>query len=423
MAVVTLTKRLVEKAEPGEYWDDKLRGFVLLVTPGRHRSFQVRYRLHGRKGKHTFGHFGAMTVEQAREIARAKLFEVQQGRDPTAEKEAARRAWTVRQLAEHYEAEHLPKLREATRTNYKRYLERVIVPVLGKLPVTEVAPADVLRMFREAERAARRVAEDGTVVNSGTTTANRVLATASGLFAEAIAQGLRTDNPCASIKRNRENKRERYLTTEETARLLAACDRSPHTTAANLVRLLIFTGARRGETLKAPWSQFDLEVGVWLKPSHHTKQKALHSVPLMPAALELLRNMWEMNKDGPRSPWLFPGDDSKKHLVDPKRAVRAILTAAGLTEGVTPHTLRHSFATQAISTGASLHLVGKALGHTQAATTHRYAHAEHNPLRQMGAAVNAELERARERLKQKEAEEATRATAEVVSLDAFRNVK
>lgn len=418
--MATLTKRFVDQASVGEYPDDKVPGFLLRVLQSGLKQFCIRYRLPGgRRGRYQLGNYGQLTVEQARDLARSKLFIVSQGRDPSAEKAEARKAWTVKQLAEHYEVEHLRKLRPATRDNYKRYLDRHIVPSLGKKLVTEVAPADVLRMFRDAERKATKLDTDGNVLNAGTTTANRVLATASGLFGEAIAQGLRADNPCATVKRNHENKRERYLTVEESARLLGACDRSPHTHVANFMRLLVFTGARAGETLSAPWSQFDLANGIWTKPSHHTKQKSLHSVPLIPAALELLTDMYRANEADAQSPWLFPSSDPSKHIADPKRAVATIFKAAGLTVGVSLHTLRHSFATQAVTAGANLHLVGKALGHTQAATTHRYAHAEHDPLRQMGASVDAELRRAREQLRQEEAAKAT-TSAEVVNLSKYR---
>lgn len=421
--MATLTKRFVDQASVGEHPDDKVPGLLLRVLPSGLKQFCIRYRLPGgRRGRYQLGNYGQLTVEQARELAKSKLFIVSQGRDPSAEKAEARKAWTVKQLAEHYEAEHLRKLRPATRDNYKRYLDRHIVPSLGKKLVTDVTPADVLRMFREAERKASKLDSNGNVLNAGTTTANRVLATASGLFGEAIAQGLRADNPCATVKRNHENKRERYLTVEESARLLAACDRSPHTHVANFVRLLVFTGARAGETLSAPWSQFDLTSGIWTKPSHHTKQKALHSVPLIPAALELLTDMYRENEAGERSPWLFPSNAPNKPIADPKRAVAAIFKAAGFANGVSLHTLRHSFATQAVSAGATLHLVGKALGHTQAATTHRYAHAEHNPLRQMGATLDAEIRRAREKLR-KEQKTMTPDQSGVVNLNKYRAAK
>jgi len=395
---------------PDEYSDTEVRGFLLRVLPSGTRQFCIRYRIAGQKKRHVLGAYGVLTVEQARKLAQQKLAAVMAGHDPSAAKAELRKAWTVAHLIEHYRAERLSTLRASTRYDYARYLDRSIAPSIGRKLVRDVAQADVLRMFREAERKARTIDKDGNVVNSGSTTANRVLATTSTLFGEAIAQGIRTDNPCAGIKRNAEHKRERYLSADESARLLAACDASPHATVANLVRLLVFTGARRGETMRARWEQFDLAAGIWTKPSHETKQKRMHAIPLIPAAVTLLQDMDAANRDDlgrPRSPWLFPSHDPKQHIVSPKRAIASIFAAAGL-EGadVVLHTLRHSFATQAISSGASLLLVGKALGHTQAATTQRYAHAEHDPLRQVGLGVDAKLREAQDRLRQQQAAEA-----------------
>jgi integrase len=372
MALVKLTKRFVESALPGEYRDTELRGFVLVVTARGHRGFQVRYRLPHRRGTHTYGSYPAMTVEQARTVAQAKLFAISQGIDPSAEKHAARMAWTVKQLADHYIEEHLPRLRESSRIGYCQHLRKYIIPAMGRQTVAEVTRADVLRMFRDVQRQARKL--DGEqVVRTGATAANRVLATASSMFSEAIAQGLRTDNPCASVKRNPENRRERYLDATETARLLASCDKSAHINSAFLIRLLVFTGARRGETILARWADFDLKAAIWVKPSQHTKQNRTHIVPLSPASIAVLADMKGNAGD---CQYLFPGANPNSPMQDPKRGVALIFKAAGFGKDVTLHTLRHSFAARVVSAGHGLHAAGKLLGHTQSATTHRYAHLE-----------------------------------------------
>jgi integrase len=177
--------------------------------------------------------------------------------------------------------------------------------------------------------------------------------------------------------------------------LLAECDRSPFANAANLIRLLIHTGARKGETLQAKWEEFDLDRATWTKPSHHTKQNKTHAVPLSAAAVELLRMMQEANTE--KSPWPFPGAKPDCHLVDPKRAIATIFAAAGIGDGATLHTLRHSFGSLMVSTGQSLHVTGRLMGHTQAATTHRYAHVGHDPQREALAAAGASLQRARDK--------------------------
>ena len=94
----------------------------------------------------------------------------------------------------------------------------------------------------------------------------------------------RDDNPCEGVLNFREEKRDRWLSTEEIERLCDALDKHPNQSAANAIRLMLLTGARRGEVLTATWKEFNLELGVWTKPSHHTKQKRTEHVPLSPPA-------------------------------------------------------------------------------------------------------------------------------------------
>jgi integrase len=375
MAKAKITARVIEAAGPGEFWDTDVTGFKLIVTRAGAKSFAIEGRLHGRKVKHTFGRVGTMTLEQARRRAKDLLFEIVQGRDPAATALAARREWTLKELVGEYKTGYLPNLRPATQQHYTDHFDRFILPELGKRKVSDIAAADALRLFRSVEARCRRVVDEK-VVRSGKTTANRVIATLSSLLSESVRLGLRTDNPCRAVRRNQESKRERYLSEHETARLLAACDASPHVVAANLIRLLVFTGARKGETLAARWSEFDLTKGIWTKPSHHTKQNRTHAVPLSQAALALLRDMRLEAEQAGEKDWLFPGAQTGRRLVSPKRAVRRILEQAGLSGDVCLHTLRHSFAARVVSAGHGLHAAGRLLGHTQAATTHRYAHLE-----------------------------------------------
>jgi len=395
MAREKITNRVVQTATPGEHWDTDLIGFKLIVTRAGHKTFAIEGRLHGRKVKHSFARAGTITLDQARKRAKELLFEIVQGRDPAATAALARKAWTVKELIAEYKEAHFPNLRTSTRNSYDNYFARFIIPHLGKRKVAEVESVDALRLFRSVESECRKT-ETGVLVSTGKTTANRVIATASSLFGEAIRLGLRTDNPCKSVKRNPESRRERFLSETESARLLRVCDETPHIVTANLIRLLIFTGARKGESLAAKWSEFDLQAGVWTKPSHHTKQKRTHSVPISPAALALLREMWAEAEASGQVEWLFPGGIKGKGLVSPKRAVRTIFRRAGLGSDVCLHTLRHSFAARVVSAGHGLHATGRLLGHTQAATTHRYAHLEHDIQRRALKDVDAAILRGHE---------------------------
>ena len=188
-----------------------------------------------------------------------------------------------------------------------------------------------------------------------------------------------------------ELRRERFLRADELARLIRELSDHPNRRAANAVRLLLLTGARRNEVLSATWDQFDLERGVWIKPSSHTKQKRLHRVPLSGAAKDLLAKMkLAAVEGGYSSPYIFPGDATGKPLGDIKNFWRSVCRKAAIQD-FRLHDLRHQYASILASSGQSLPIIGQLLGHTQTGTTARYAHLFDDPLRAATEQVGALL--------------------------------
>jgi integrase len=131
------------------------------------------------------------------------------------------------------------------------------------------------------------------------------------------------------------------------------------------------------EVLSATWDQFDLEAGVWVKPSSHTKQRKIHRVPLSAPARQLLA---DMRASAGRSRYLFPARSGGGHLGDIKASWRAVCQVARIADAHV-HDLRHSFAATLASAGQSLPVIGALLGHTQAQTTQRYSHLIDDALR------------------------------------------
>src|SRR5262249_54726694 len=118
---------------------------------------------------------------------------------------------------------------------------------------------------------------------------------------------------------------------------------------------------------------------VWSKPPSSTKQKDHHQVPLSAPALQLLADIRKRQR--PRAGFVFPSHGTSGHLVEIKKSWRQITKAAGI-EGLRVHDLRHSYASQLVSGGASLPLIGALLGHSNPNTTARYAHLFRDPLKE-----------------------------------------
>src|SRR5438270_8186123 len=151
------------------------------------------------------------------------------------------------------------------------------------------------------------------------------------MFSLAVRWGMRPDNPAKGIERNPEEARQRYLTGDELRRLTAALAAHPSRQAADAMRLLLLTGARTQEVLGATWDQFDLDLGIWTKPSSHTKQKRAHPVPLSAPARQLLVEIQtRQRKSDVASPYLFPGRAGGGPMVDLKSSWRAICRVADL---------------------------------------------------------------------------------------------
>jgi integrase len=221
--------------------------------------------------------------------------------------------------------------------------------------------------------------------------ANRVLALLSKMFNLAERWGLRPDhtNPCRHVERYVERKMERFLSPEELARLgaaLAAAERGetemPSAIAA--VRLLAFTGARAGEVLGLRWEHVDLQSGCLRLPMSKTGRKVIH---LNEPAIGVLAELAERKTD---NPWVIEGAKPGSPLVNIRKPWHRLREAAGLPD-VRLHDLRHSFASVAVAGGLSLPVIGALLGHSQPATTARYAHLAADPLRAAAEAVGTRL--------------------------------
>jgi integrase len=385
-------------------YDSDVKGFGCRVTSGGARSFIVNYRTRtGRERRFTIGQYPDWKTAAARQEAANIKKGVDRGDDPLAGIEADRAAKTVADLAKRFTEEHLPRTRPSTAKNYQLLLDKFILPALKHHKVAEVTFSDVDDLHRKVTR------------GGAPYQANRSMAVLSKMFSLAIKWGWRADNPAKGVERNPEEKRHRYLSPPELAKLTAALNNAEDTQAANIIRLLLLTGARSGEVMAARWDQIDLQEGVWTKPGATTKQKTLHRVPLSAPARQLLVELYgaaeaeAKEKGKAMSAYVFPGRGSD-HRVEIKFAWRELCAAAGIitTETVKDakgkerllvkpsariHDLRHTYASVLASAGLSLPIIGALLGHTQPATTARYSHLMDDPLRQAteraGAIVTA----------------------------------
>ena len=371
--------RALERPPTGNriLYDAELPGFGVRITAAGAIAFVLNYRIKatGQERRYTIGRYTigepAWSVAAAREEAKRLRREIDLGADPVGQDQEQREAPTVNQLCDQFEKEHLPRKRPSTASGYRGILSAYVRPILGKRKVASLT-------FEDADALHRLVTKSGPYL------ANRTLAVFSKMCSLAVQWRWRADNPCRHVARNDEAKRTRYLSAAELERFLKALAEHGDRDAADIFRMLLLTGARRGEVLAARWRDIDLETGVWTKPGATTKQRTKHIVPLS-AARQLLAARSETSE----SEFVFPGRLGG-HRIEIKGNWARICKAAKL-DGLRVHDLRHSFASQLASAGIGLHVIGGLLGHTQPQTTHRYAHLFDYPLRAATEKVGAIL--------------------------------
>jgi integrase len=382
-----LTKRFVESLQPTDkdrfLWDDDLPGFGVRVKPSGVKSYMIQYRQGGTSRRLTLGRHGIIATDQARRLAKVRLGDVAHGDDPALERRQERSAPTMKDLADDYMERHaIPNKRPSSVVNDRIMLKKNIIPALGTKKVKDVSRRDIETVHLSMKDTPYK--------------ANRVRALMSKMFSLAMAWEWRENNPVLGIEKYQEQKRERWLSEEELTRLFAVLAAQPNQRAANVIRLLILTGARKSEVMHATWDQFDFERAVWTKPAHTTKQKRTEHIPLSEIAFAILTDIQAQTP--PKTTHVFPGEVPGQSIQCVNRFWREVRLAANLPD-VRLHDLRHTFASHLVSSGVSLPIVGRLLGHTQPQTTQRYAHLADDPLREAADTMSQKLEMIHQRTK------------------------
>jgi integrase len=369
-------------------WDDgkgSVPGFGARRRGGLGVSYLVKYRTgEGRQRWHTIGRHGApWTPDMARNEARRILGEVARGSDPAGQKQASRKAATVADLCDAYlEAAVARRImtprgtakKASTLATDKGRVERHVKPLLGRLKVTSVTRVDIER-FRDAvadgATAARiKTGKHGLArVTGGRGTATRTLALLGHIFSFAIRGGLRTDNPVHGVERHAYGARSRRMSNAENAALGSALRSMPASAwpiALAATKFLALTGWRRGEMLALKWAEVDLVT----RTARLADTKTGASMrPLSHAACDVLRALPRLGD------LVFPSSAGcDKQMRGFRKIWLRIAAKAELPADVTPHVLRHSFASIAADLGLSELTIAALLGHKKASITSKYAH-------------------------------------------------
>lgn len=410
-----ISKRSVDAMptpEVGEVrlWDTDIRGFFVRAYASGRKTYALKYRFGRTQRIFTLGAHGDLTPDTARAEAQAALKKARDGLDPAVAKAELRDALSVGALIDLYlkegplagALEEEPK-RASSWANDASNLNSHIRPLLGRV-VANTVTTDQAEVALAAIRAGKtaRTAEGtrkrGRVrITGGNGAARRVRGAASAMFAWALKIGHVTENPFVGIKMGDAPIRERFLTRAEVGRLLDAmvemeASGGLHPAFGDAIRLLLLTGARRTEVLGLRWAEVDFSGALLVLPPARTKAGGMNGVrriDLPAPALEILSRRHAAACKG--DAFVFPAlRGGQGHLIGLRPAFLRACAHAGLAD-LRVHDMRHSYASFAIADGASLHLVGKLLGHANTRSTERYAHFDRDMLKDAAASIAAKI--------------------------------
>ncbi len=384
-----LTKRIIDALRPDPdrdvvTWDSELRGFGVRVKPSGAMSYLIQYRnSESRSCRLTLGKVGTLTPDEARALGRSRLADVAKGADPVAEKKAANAAPTVAEICDWFlETARAGRIlgrkgrpiKASTLALDKSRIEMHVKPLIGSRRVKSLTMAD-LEGF-QADIVAGKTAKARTGPRGGNATggpgvAGRTAGMLHTIFAHAKRLNQIDTNPAAGQRKFKApTKAKRRLSLDEIARLgiamrEAAADHE-NATGIGAIRVLILTGFRRmeGLGLKRAWVR-GREGAVYFPDTKSDFQiRAIGR-----SAVEALKV--QPGRRG--SDYIFPADVGDGHFIGVVRVLQRVCKRAKLT-GVTPHTLRHTFASVAGDLGFSELTIAGLLGHAPRGVTQGYVH-------------------------------------------------
>ena len=388
-----LTKSVVDREQPEAaqrlVWDTELKGFGLKIFPSGVKTFIYQYRTpEGQTKRLTLGKLSdALTADEARKLVKTRIRDVLNGIDPQGQKKARREAPTTALLFDEYLlSDAFKEKADSTRAIDAGRIERHLRPLLGNVFADKLTTDEV-------KRAAKAITEGGTAakvktkargvarVSGGAGTAKKAINLLRAICKWSTKDGTPAGAAVewSSITLARDGQRETIIEDADTYRQLFKVldemqnEKRIRDAAADAIRLIALTGARRGEITGLRWSYVDLKNGRVTLPSHthktgHGSGKAkVISLPAQAQAIIARQPAGEPD-DYVFRPAYGVGPIA---LSKPWRQVR---DEAKLPADTVLHSLRHSVGSHLAMSGASLVEIMTQMGHKQASTSQRYIH-------------------------------------------------
>lgn len=348
-----------------DYFDSDIPGFTLEVRSTGKSTYYQRYRdKFGRVKQARIGPTDSISLEDARHRAKQIRSQTIMGYDPREQVEKNRNMPSFKQFVED---KYIPYIKVHKRSWEfdEKLINQRIMPLWGNMKLSEITRDDVQELQSNFLRMGHK---PGSV--------NRYMALVKYIFNLAERWEVIDKSPTRHVSRlEEENHKERYLSSDETERLLSELKKCRSPVVPDIIEFLILTGARRSEAVNLPWQELDMAKGVWIIPAERNKAKVKKVIPLSRGALNVLERRKENGCE-----YVFPNPETGEPMKHFHGTWDRIRKKAGIPD-VRIHDLRHNFASLLINSGRSLYEVQKLLGHADISTTQRYAHLSQDTLK------------------------------------------
>lgn len=351
------------------YYDTGTKdGLSLRVTYGGTKTYYFSMFFQGRPVQFKIGRTTDISHEDARKKAHAFREQgVNEKKDPSAERRADLNDITLKQFYEtFYKPEYSFVYKKQGSINNDDSIFRHRLKDLQHRRLLSIRPDEIERLHNKLKKELTPYS------------ANRMLSLIKHMYSIAIKRGFipNRENPAESVRKFPEPSRDRFLQSDEMKRFFEALATEDNQVFKNYVLLSLFTGARRSSILTMRWDNVDLQNGFIYLPD--TKNGEPMRIPLTTQLKDLLQEI----KATAENDWVLPSKKSSSgHLEDPKRPWQDLLARAGI-ENLRLHDLRRTQGSYQAITGASLHIVGRSLGHKSASATQVYARLTTDPIKE-----------------------------------------